>query len=164
MIDLPGTIKSAGDLLGRAKEAAIGHEVSAQIAEFLPIVYEAQRAAIDTQQREAALVEQVAELKTKIAKLEQWSARAEQYVLKPVGAGTTAYVPKGPVSSETPPHMLCANCFHDGKQSILQATGKVLNGGYAHQCPSCGSEIGVGEAPVRKPIRSKRPRRSWLER
>jgi Zn finger protein HypA/HybF involved in hydrogenase expression len=164
MIDLPATIKSAGDLLGRAKEAVVGHEVSTQIAEFLPIVYEAQRAAIDAQQREATLVKQVATLEAKIAELEKWAARAEQYELKTVGTGTTAYVPKESVGAETPPHMLCTNCFHNGKQSILQATGKVINGGYAHRCPSCQTEIGVGHAPTRKPIQTRSRRSPWLDR
>tara|TARA_R110002124_G_scaffold252528_1_gene417913 strand:- start:458 stop:955 length:498 start_codon:yes stop_codon:yes gene_type:complete len=164
MIDLPATIKSAGDLLGKAKDAVVGHEVSTQIAEFLPIVYEAQRAAIDAQQREATLVKQVATFEAKIAELEQWAARAEQYELKSVGTGTTAYVPKETISPETPPHMLCTNCFHDGKQAILQATGRVANGAYVHRCPSCSSEIGVGSAPRRTPVQTRPKRKAWIDR
>ena len=105
-------------------------------------VIELQEKILAAQEQQMALAERVRELEEEVARYETWDTEKERYELTQVGdRRALAYTLKEGVESPEHPHQLCANCFTDGKKSILQE--EVHSVGHAHilVCHHCGSEI-----------------------
>ena len=71
------------------------------------------------------------------AQREGWEAEKAGYIRQNVGrAGEIAYRPKSPKPGTD--HLLCANCFEDGRKSYLQSRG------VKWKCPRCPTSISRG--------------------
>ena len=85
----------------------------------------AQESAIASRDYQSALLKQIGDLETQIAKLEAWDAEAQTYQLtdiRPKGhpmGSAFAYTPKEGTHSTEPPHFICTNCYQDRHKSIL---------------------------------------------
>ena len=67
-------------------------------------------------------------------RVKDWEAQKAGYIRQNVGrAGEIAYRPKSPKPGTD--HLLCANCFEDGRKSYLQSHG------VKWKCPRCPTSI-----------------------
>ena len=105
-------------------------------------VIELQEKILAAQAQQMALVESVGELEKEVARFKTWDAEKERYELTQVGDHSTlVYTLKEGVKSSEHPHQLCANCFTDGKKSILQEEVLAVGRARVLVCHRCGSEI-----------------------
>jgi hypothetical protein len=120
-------------------------------------VFELQRAILETQQsvfaaneERAALIHEISELKTQIARLEAWDAEKERYELKDVGEGSLAYVVKETARGAEPVHKICGACYQHAKKSLLQPKYSSL----VHYlfCQECKTELRIRSETWGPPI------------
>jgi hypothetical protein len=110
-------------------------------------IIELQNIILSLQEKNASLLEKISDQSKVIQKLEaelmeqkNWEKIAEQYSLKNLAPHVFVYAPNSDREDGKPGPYLCANCFHDKRQSILQSPGRDSSGIRFH-CDKCGSDI-----------------------
>jgi len=105
------------------------------------VAIELQEKILAAQAQQAALIEHVGNLEKEVADLKAWDADKQRYKLTDIGDGLLTYALKEGMESGELPHHLCANCYQDGKKSIMQT--EYRNPGRAHVlvCHRCGSDL-----------------------
>ena len=141
-----GAIKATYDLASAALGVKEGVKRDLALAELLPKILEAQKAANESVQNEMALFEEIYQLKAEIRQLKEQRGRLEEYERKRFFPGSVAYVKKGALPGGTDAHPACANCYEGRKEIIsLQPTGELGRRRHPmHRCPSCGSTVELG--------------------
>lgn len=107
---------------------------------------------IATQARYTAAVEQIRELKEKLAQFETWEREKQRYELTEVATGVFSLLLKPSMRSGQPPHCICAQCYEDRRKSILQITRNIY-GSVTLTCPRCKSEITAEESHPNYPFK-----------
>lgn len=114
-------------------------------AELSKVAFEALERAFESQAAAAQLQEEKRALEAKLREFETWTAEKQRYELKEIGTGAFAYVVKDAMRGAEPVHWLCANCFQQGKASILQITG--MRGPFGDTqiwgCHACNAAIWI---------------------
>jgi hypothetical protein len=90
-------------------------------------------------QQNSALVDEISGLKKRIADFETWNAQKQRYSLHRPWSGATVYALKESASDREPAHWICADCYENGKRSILQS--RHPKGGYEEFFCKCGSIV-----------------------
>jgi hypothetical protein len=103
--------------------------------------FELMNLLLEAQQAETALVADKRQLEERVRELEAWDGEKERYELKDIGNGCMAYVLKPSAAGSEPPHSLCANCYQQGRKSILTPFHIQIGRAEAMQCHACGSEM-----------------------
>jgi rubrerythrin len=157
------SIKNTYDLASAALSLKESTKRDLALAEILPKLLDAQRAANEAVQQETALFEEIYQLKEEIRQLKALRSQMEEYERKRFFPGSIAYVPKESHGNASPAHYACANCYEDRQRIIsLQPTGLLGPRRHAMQrCPSCKLEIEIGPEmsgdDVASPERSSGP-------
>ena len=120
--------------------------------------------ALAAHQREATMVEEIRDLKTRMAELEAWDAEKQRYKLTDFGSGTFAYALKPDMSGGEPEHRLCAACYQKGRKSILQFRHQTTTRQDKYACPACKTNVLLGEYNDPPVVRTRGPSRSWTDR
>lgn len=111
----------------------------------------AQRGAMTAQANEAALLEEVGQLKKRVTDLQAWEAEKNRYELVALAPNVVAYAIKADARGVEPPHYICANCYQAGKKSFLN---QFVQGPYLDKfsCNACGEKLTVdkGEPPSQR--------------
>ena len=139
MVDIPmalGSLKIAFDIAKGMKDL---NDASVRSIESIKLMEQ----IIAAQMAQASLIQQVRDLETEVSQFKNWEAEKERYILTDYGGGTFAYALKPEKAEGEPPHKLCANCFQQGKKSILQYTGK-YGGQEGFDCHLCIKQIFLG--------------------
>ena len=79
----------------------------------------AQRGAMTAQANEAALLDEVGQLKKRVTDLEAWDREKARYELMALAPNVMAYSVKADARGSEPPHYICANCYNVGRKSFL---------------------------------------------
>ena len=113
-------------------------------------VIELQEQILGAQVAQAALLERVSHLEAELARFETWDTEKQRYELKEPSSGAFVYSLKSGDTEQ--PHWICANCYQQGKKSILQSFfTQAMPGRHEHiwNCPACSTKIDVsfGKAP-----------------
>lgn len=119
-------------------------EVKQAIADLLDKLVDARNEAFDSMETRSALSKRVDDLEQEIVRLKAWDDEKQRYELKRYNPGSLAYTLKPALVGVEPLHHLCANCYGQGKKSILQSTGELRMRYRVHVCPSCRTEIVLG--------------------
>lgn len=106
-------------------------------------VIELQEKILAAQVAQAALLDQVRELEQKVAGFEAWNTEKDQYDLKALGNGATAYMLKPDARGTQPPTWICTNCYEQRHKATLQSV-LVKGLGYIWTCPKCKNTITPG--------------------
>jgi DNA-directed RNA polymerase subunit RPC12/RpoP len=141
-------VELTSKLIGLKNSGAIAEQVQSLNAVLLA----AQKDALATYQAYSSLIDEKRQLEARIANLEAWDAKEEQYELVHLHPGSFAFAEKERTSGTKPVHYLCATCFNNRKVSILQGwtTGYGLR---ELHCTTCGEKIihSDGGQPLRQP-------------
>jgi hypothetical protein len=107
-------------------------------------VLAAQRGAMTAQANEAALLEEVRELKKKVTDLEAWETEKQRYELVALAPNVMAYSVKATARGTEPPHYICANCYNVGRKSFLNqiVQGRSLD---RYKCGNCDEVLSVNK-------------------
>ncbi|SNZ20924.1 hypothetical protein [Cohaesibacter gelatinilyticus] len=133
---LSGTATSI-ELLKTVKEIKENQEYNAAVVALNDSLYSVSKELISLQSLYAQALKEKGELEERLGKMEHWEADKERYEMQEIFTGAFAYALKPSMKGEEPEHYLCANCYTDGKKSILQP-GQLK--GYkirTHSCPRC---------------------------
>lgn len=154
------SLKAAFDIGKALLNLGISAEVRTRISEMNDKILTAQESAIAARDYQSALLKQIGELEERIADLEAWEAEKQRYELKnlrnPRATQTFgevfAYCLKSDASSGEPPHCLCANCFNDGKKSVLQRSTTDISRIDFVFCQRCGGQLSITGPALLKPV------------
>ncbi len=105
------------------------------------VILEAQQGLFAAQQAHSASDTRIANLEQEIVRLKDWSEEKARYELVAAAAGAFVYMQKEGMRTSEPAHWLCANCFGDGKKSILQSQRKEREPNKVWLCPSCKATV-----------------------
>jgi hypothetical protein len=137
-----GSLKTAAEIAKGFLDLKETAAVQGKVIELQGVILAAQSAALAGQSEQFSLLEKVRELETEMAKVKAWETQKQRYDLVSIGtrAGLFAYALKPECRGAEPPHYICANCYEDGRKSILQfhqQYGKLDT----FICSSCKTEI-----------------------
>lgn len=105
-------------------------------------ILSAQRGAMTAQANEAALLEQVSELKKRVTDLEAWEREKQRYQLVALAPNVIAYSVKESARGAEPAHLICANCYNGGKKSYLNQTTQTSRLDQ-YKCNGCGEALNI---------------------
>lgn len=105
-----------------------------------------QKEILSAQSAQADLIEEVRELKEKLAGFEKWETEKERYQLCSPAKGFVVYALKKTSANGEPPHWLCTDCYENRKKAFLKAAGPAGPFGEEQQktlwkCHVCDSSI-----------------------
>jgi hypothetical protein len=90
-----------------------------KVGEINSKLIDAQNGIFAVNEERAALVQAVGNLEKEIAKMKAWEAEKQRYELIPLASNVMAYQLKAAERGTEPIHLLCANCYAEGKKSFL---------------------------------------------
>jgi hypothetical protein len=134
-------LKSASDTVNGLIEIRDTAKFGGAIIELQTQILAAQQGALATQEREAAMAEEICNLKEKITRFETWETEKQRYKLEALPPGVHVYTLKE--ESGKPPHHICKTCYQRGKKSILDKS-EINNGIYHLVCSECETDLKAG--------------------
>ena len=135
------SLKSAGQLAKAILDLGVTMDTQVKIFDLQRVIMEAQSNALDAQTEQAALIQEVRDLKQQIMDMENWNDEKQRYQLTSPWVGGFVYALKEACKGTEPPHWICAKCYEDGKKSVLQHNGKLVILESRVRCNECRAEI-----------------------
>lgn len=140
---IQGTItglKTAADIAKSLMELKSISDVQAKVIELQSAILFAQSSALSANADQAAMVDEIRQLKEEVAHVKAWETQKQRYKLYSPWEGSVVYALRQSVSNSEPPHWICTSCYENGRKSILnQIKGK--DGWNLVTCPVCKSQI-----------------------
>lgn len=154
---IQGTIsglKTAADIAKSLMELKSMSDVQAKVIELQSAILSAQSSALSANADQAAVVEEIRQLKEEIARVKAWESQKQRYQLTPFGeSAAVVYSLKESMRESEPPHWICTKCYEEGKRMILHPAS--VNG-FAHLvCPSCNLDIPTNQRRIGQPEYAK---------
>jgi len=141
---IQGTIsglKVAGDIAKGFMELKSMTEVQGKVIELQSAILAAQSSALSANADQAAMVDEIRNLKAEIARVKAWESQKQRYQLQPIwDRAALVYALKESMSNGEPPHWICTKCYEDGSRMILQPR-QTKEGRGVLACPTCKSEL-----------------------
>ncbi len=144
-----GSLKAAGDIAKGFMQLKTTAEIQSKVIELQSVILAAQSSALAAQSDQFSLLDEIRQIKTKMAEIEGWENETKRYKLTDYGGGTFAYLLKEGMEHGESPHSLCPNCFQNRKKSVLQTLGNPKDGDSRKLmlCPSCDKRFPLGKVP-----------------
>jgi Zn finger protein HypA/HybF involved in hydrogenase expression len=129
-------LKNIGEIVNSILDAKASNAINAAVSEVQSHLMSVQREALTANSEQFAMIEEIRNLKEKIAEMEAWGTEKQRYYLKSPWPGTVVYALRESLSNGEPPHWICTNCYNDGMKSILtqQQDGNAV---VSFLCPKC---------------------------
>jgi hypothetical protein len=141
------SMRSVVEITKAMKDVNDANIIQTKVFELTREIMAAQSCAMEAQMAQSALLERVRSLEEEKARLETWNTDKQRYEFREVSTGVFAYTPKSGMEDGQPFHMLCANCYDNGKRSSLQATEKLQARRRLHNCPQCKTDYAMEAVP-----------------
>jgi len=135
-----GSLKLAFDITKKFLEMKSIAEVQGLVIDLRREIISAQESALAAQSDHAAMAEKIRTLKEEIVRMETWAEQKQKYALVQIAAGAIAFALKEECKGAEPPHWICANCYEDGRKSILNQR-LPRNCPINYYCPRCKNEV-----------------------
>lgn len=145
-------LKTASDLAKGMMELRDLAKFGEVVVKLQDQILAAQRGAMAGQSREHELLDQLRDLKSKLAEVEGWEAEKKRYALEELPPGVFVLALRPDAANGEPPHKICPTCYQRGKKSLLHASETKL-GRHSLSCRECGTQLWVGHS---EPIPSRR--------
>jgi hypothetical protein len=148
------SIKEAAESLVTIRDQAT---IMGTIGDINSKLIDAQNGIFAVNEERSALVQSVRDLEKEIADMKTWENEKQRYQLVALAPNIMAYQLKPSEHSTEPPHLLCANCYTDGKKSFLS---QPVRGSHVDRfkCNRCGEELVVQkDAGPRQIVANRRP-------
>lgn len=131
---LAKTVAKVGNIVQRLvntiKEAE-AKKVAIELSNFI-IALQSEILSIQSEHNKLLYIKN--DLEKKLIEHENWDTEKSQYELKKVTPGVFVYSHKPNDDLAEPDHWLCANCFNNGKKSIIQPNPRSTS---YWICPKC---------------------------
>jgi len=106
-------------------------------------IMDAQSSVFLVNNERAALIEEIGELKKKVAGFETWETEKQRYELIETIPGVRVYSLKEDAQPPETPHQICAQCYQKGQKSILQHENRQPGRAEVLVCHNCGLDLYV---------------------
>lgn len=138
---IPGVAKLVTEIAG-ASEAA---QRNAQLIQFQNALIGLNSILASVQQDNATLTQQKRDAEEELKRMKDWETEKKRYKMVAAHQGSFVFALKREMSNGESPHYLCANCFKQGKPSILNdlAVNK-SDSWHSWVCPNCPSKNPTG--------------------
>lgn len=141
--------------------------IMGKVAEINSKLIDAQNGIFAVNEERSTLVQAVSALEREISDLKTWNTEKQRYELVSLAPNIIAYQLKAEELRIEPAHLICANCYTDGKKSFLNQTirGPRLD---RFKCNRCGEELTIdkdrGPLNAIPPNTGRGGRNSWMGR
>jgi hypothetical protein len=149
--------KTALDIAKAAHGLTNYNELVSAVSEVSAKLMDATTVALASQEKQAALANEIAHLKEKLREVEDWQGQMQRYSLQAFPTGALAHALKPGMEQGEPMHYLCTACVNKKQKSTLQPNGRLLF------CPECKLSVATQNAPP-SPTQANRGRGSWMSR
>lgn len=114
-------LKHAADIAVGLHKLHTLTEVNTKAVELLQVILNVQGAALSAQAEQSTMIEEIRKLKEELVRVKAWEAQKQRYALTPPMdfGGAVVYALKESMSAGEPPHWICAQCYEEGRRSIL---------------------------------------------
>jgi hypothetical protein len=140
------SLKAASDITQALVGLRDEQKIQEKVIELTRQILSVQSSALAAQSAQADLLGRVRQLEADLARAKAWDTEKQNYELKKVShGGVFAYVRKPNTGGVELPHWLCADCYSQGRKSILQMAGRDPSERNIelYKCHPCGSCIRV---------------------
>jgi hypothetical protein len=134
------SLKAASDIAIAFGNLKTMSDVQGKAIELQQIILSAQSGALAAQSQHFTLLDQIRELEKELARVKAWEEQKQRYALVSPFRGAVTYALKKESSGSEPPHWICANCYENGKKTILHAS-KTADGWATMACTVCKTHI-----------------------
>jgi hypothetical protein len=135
------SVQALGGLLKAANGLANYNEIVAKVSEVNSKLMQANAVALTSQEKQSSLVSQVHELESQIKALKDWKDEAEKYEVREVSTGVFAFLEIGFAGKLQSAQKLCANCFNQGRKSLLQQQHVEVGRQLSLLCHRCEASV-----------------------
>lgn len=138
------SMKTAFDIAKAISEMKSMTDVQGKVIELQQAILAAQSSAMTANAEQFAALEELRKLKEELEKTKGWELEKSRYRLFQGSSGGVVYAVRQSCQKENePPHYLCANCFEQGRKSILNNhTGSTGFNNWL--CPVCKAQFPTG--------------------
>jgi hypothetical protein len=141
------SLKAATDIVKGLNAANTQAAINDVKLDLQARIFDAREALTAAQEAQAAALSRIRELEQEIVQMKNWEGEKQRYEFKELATGVTAYVVKEAMRGTEPEHQICANCYQQGKKSILQAEFWPVGRASVLVCHGCGSVLYVKGQP-----------------
>jgi hypothetical protein len=106
-------------------------------------VLELQEQILAAQAEQASAIARIRHLEKQVADFEAWDTE-KRYELKNIGHSCFVRMLKPEARGGEPPHFVCANCYDQGRISVIQRGFPRPEARAGYFCPMCRTEISPG--------------------
>ena len=146
--------KTLAELLKAAHSLSNYSELLTAVTAVQQKLTEAIASGLESQEKQAALLERVRELEAQLAAVHEWQQQIERYALIEFPTKALAYGLKPEHANGEPHHHLCVTCVENKRKTTLQPQGRHLH------CPICKTVISTAPQPPRQ--NNPRGGGSWM--
>jgi regulator of replication initiation timing len=138
------SVKAAYDLAKKIQKEIKDSHLQRTISDLLAQLNDVSFQLGDVLAARIELQQENERLRGENLELKKWNQQKEKYVLKQLGSGGYVYAPnrstqKGEGEIDEDPY-LCAACYKQGRESILQFADKGFDGTH-YLCPLCKTKV-----------------------
>lgn len=133
--------KKLYELIKASTELSNSTGVLTAVSEVQQKLMVANAAALDGQEKQAALTKRVKELESQLRDVEDWECQRQGYELFELPTKALALRLKPEMANDKPMHYLCTACADKRRKTTFQPNYRYLN------CPECKSQIRAEEDP-----------------
>lgn len=143
---LVSNLKAATDVAKALYDLKLSADVQAKVSELQSALLAAQTSALTATAAQFELQERVRQLEAQLRAAEDWRSTKLRYALvTPWRGPAQAYALRRAEANGEQPHLVCTNCFEDGKRIILNP---VRQGRTFMICPACKASLDTGYSGV----------------
>ncbi len=113
-------LKTAGEIAKGLLHLHSLTEVQTKVIDLQSAILAAQSSALAAQSEQSSMVQRIRDLEEEITRMKAWEETKQRYQLISPWNGCHVYALKESSKGPEPPHWICAQCYEDGRKSILQ--------------------------------------------
>jgi hypothetical protein len=147
-------LKTAYDMAKGVSALTTDANTKLATIDLMQTILAAQQHALASQEAQAALMKRITELESRLAERDSWDTERSRYILTEFSTGVQAYTLKPEFTADGPAERLCANCFDQGRRSLLQTYSR-HSGGEAVQCQRCDAKMNLSSFAQRRIVRDR---------
>lgn len=138
------SMKTAFDIAKAMSELKTMSDVQGKVIELQQAILAAQSSAMTANSEQFIALEELRKLKEELEKSKGWELEKNRYILFQGSSSGVVYAVRESQKRENePPHYLCANCFDQGKKSIMN-NHQGATGFTNWLCPACKAQFPTG--------------------
>lgn len=140
------SLKTAFDIAKGISELKTMTEVQGKVIELQQAILAAQASAMTANAEQYAAAEELRKLHEELDRAKGWQLEKQRYRLYQgdgLGGSVVYALRENKKLEGEPPHYLCANCYEQGRKSILN--NSAVPTGFTHWlCPACKAQFPSG--------------------